>query len=180
MGFLQLTKLDCESIWKELDEKPTPLDEAIRISMEPLEKVCDGETVIHSPVDENLLSEEVKFFCMRLLGRHASQEMINSYNRAHMKLPVNLSIDKEKIRTIVVCKLDPVAIEFATRSKLKSLNLKLNLVCYLAENLPGYSEVFEIESKNKIRIFFELFYCVLITPIVFLKGLYLSRRYQLV
>lgn len=175
LGFLQLSTLDSELIWKELNEKPTTIYDSIRLSIK------DQDLYDYSNYNnQELLSKEAKFFCLSLFRKEPTSELINAYIKAHEKLPRNLNSERGKILTIIHNKVDPVAIEFATRGKIKSLNLKLSLLCYLAENLPGFSDKFENEIEDKPRAFLVLFKKAMLTPFIYIKGFYLARRYSLV
>lgn len=126
------------------------------------------------------LTKEVKYFCSCLFKCPPSAELISTYLLAHEELPGNLLKGRVVINKIVDNRLDPIAIEFAQRKKLKSLNLKLILICYLAENLPGYEEYFVLKVDKKLSSFVSLIKILLHTPILYFKGHLIVKKHGLV
>lgn len=126
------------------------------------------------------LYKEASYFSDLLLGIKPSQDMLEAYVMAHQKLPKNLWVNHESVVKIVEKRLDAVAIEFAARKTLKSLNLKLLLICYLAETYMYNSVKFGNDKDCKMFAVINLAKDIIMTPYYFLKGLILIRIYGLV
>jgi len=135
------------------------------------------------PMESGLLDElreEASYFCGCLFGRTPSVDFVAAYVLAHEKLPKNLLRDRSAITKIVQLKLDAIAIEFASRQKLAALNLKLLLICYLAENSPGYENNFVLKKDERLKAFFTLLRIAFETPYLYFKGQFIVKKHGLI